>query len=356
MIDNELIQEEINVLNQAMNMIPFTDAPLYRNEGMKRQCSVCMILRINPELKESFQFEKVPESFNQSPLNRLANLIKQGYKSLAKTKEDVKHFFEIMFIQRAENPNDRHSSQVAFPGGKNEDNEDDLMAAVREADEECGLKLEDRSQYVFLGKLPKNFFVYPTPKGKLYVSVNIFLQLPITQIPVTLNASEVHSCFWVPLRYLLNPPITSFVHTKPYKMRLPQSKNKILFKLIEFFTSDVENGYMWQITLPEGQALWGLTFGFILYFFGFIRRAMDKSEVRYIRANPLDQILDKGMRTYLTYSTKGVGTTIRKIVSEKMYDLYRQDQFRNKKSRSSKYFIIIFGVLLFYMLYIRPRL
>jgi 8-oxo-dGTP pyrophosphatase MutT (NUDIX family) len=55
--------------------------------------------------------------------------------------EDAWH---ILYIRRATFPGDRHSGQVAFAGGKRDEGDDDLLAtALREANEEVGIAIED---------------------------------------------------------------------------------------------------------------------------------------------------------------------------------------------------------------------
>ena len=52
--------------------------------------------------------------------------------------------WHILFIRRTSFEGDRHSGQVAFAGGKRDDIDDSLLAtALREAEEEVGLKARD---------------------------------------------------------------------------------------------------------------------------------------------------------------------------------------------------------------------
>jgi 8-oxo-dGTP pyrophosphatase MutT (NUDIX family) len=48
---------------------------------------------------------------------------------------------EVLFIHRAEHPQDPWSGHMAFPGGRAEEGEEPLMTAVREAAEEIGIDL-----------------------------------------------------------------------------------------------------------------------------------------------------------------------------------------------------------------------
>src|SRR5437870_1501228 len=48
---------------------------------------------------------------------------------------------EVLFIHRAEHPDDPWSGHMAFPGGRAEDGEPPVLTAMRESAEEVGLDL-----------------------------------------------------------------------------------------------------------------------------------------------------------------------------------------------------------------------
>ena len=48
---------------------------------------------------------------------------------------------EVLFIHRAEHPDDPWSGHMAFPGGRSEEGETPLVTAIRETEEEVGLDL-----------------------------------------------------------------------------------------------------------------------------------------------------------------------------------------------------------------------
>ena len=90
-----------------------------------------------------------------------------------------------------------HSGQVAFPGGKKEDDDRDLIAtALRESQEEVGTKAEDVEIIGALSELyipPSNFLVSP------------FIGLSSKAPAYTIDPYEVAEAFHFPLRLLHDP-------------------------------------------------------------------------------------------------------------------------------------------------------
>lgn len=91
---------------------------------------------------------------------------------------------------------EKHSGQIAFPGGKvDAQDHDAVMTALRETREEIGLAAE----YIkVLGCLP----TYVTVTGFVVTPVVALVQPGFTLAP---NADEVADVFEVPLAYLMNP-------------------------------------------------------------------------------------------------------------------------------------------------------
>jgi 8-oxo-dGTP pyrophosphatase MutT (NUDIX family) len=88
-----------------------------------------------------------------------------------------------------------HGGQVAFPGGRIDDGEDVIAAALREAEEELGL---DRSAVEVIGPMEP----YRTVTG--YVVTPVLGVVP-PDLPLAPHEPEVADWFEAPLGFLLEP-------------------------------------------------------------------------------------------------------------------------------------------------------
>ncbi len=104
--------------------------------------------------------------------------------------------WNLLFIRRTEHVSDRHSGQVAFPGGKvdAEDN-DAVAAALRECKEEIGVAAR---QINVLGCL-KN---YRTVSNYLVTPVIATIDWPVD---LSIDNTEVDRVFSIPLSWLSDP-------------------------------------------------------------------------------------------------------------------------------------------------------
>jgi 8-oxo-dGTP pyrophosphatase MutT (NUDIX family) len=106
---------------------------------------------------------------------------------------------ELLFIRRAEHPQDPWSGQMAFPGGRAEPGEEDLKAtAVRETAEEIGVDLESGAQC--LGILDEVRAMARMRPVSLTILPFVF-RLRGEIAPVL--SDEVRSLHWIPLDELL---------------------------------------------------------------------------------------------------------------------------------------------------------
>lgn len=101
--------------------------------------------------------------------------------------------WQILFIRRASNNLDRHSGQVAFPGGRIEaDDPNAVSAALRETHEEIGISAD---QINIVGELDT------------YITVSKYEVTPVAGIvnwptSLKLQSSEVARAFLIPLAWL----------------------------------------------------------------------------------------------------------------------------------------------------------
>ncbi len=156
--------------------------------------------------------------------------------------------WQVLFIRRAHNDRDRHSGQVAFPGGRLEDSDGTHeVAALRETHEEIGVH-PDNIQ--LLGRIDP------------YITVSHYSVTPVVGIvswPTTLKlqTSEVARAFLIPLGWLQDRQNFSFRARKDMD---PQSARR--HPII------VYNEY-------DGETLWGATARMTLNFL----KALDDNKI-----------------------------------------------------------------------------
>jgi len=120
----------------------------------------------------------------RSPAARAAVLI-----VLSKVDGD----WQVFYIRRSQREDDRHSGQVAFPGGRVEDADTDLIdTALREAEEEIGLP---RDHVRVIGQLPDS----DTSTGFVVTPVVALLE---REFEPQLQSAEVARLFSIPLSWL----------------------------------------------------------------------------------------------------------------------------------------------------------
>jgi 8-oxo-dGTP pyrophosphatase MutT (NUDIX family) len=140
--------------------------------------------------------------------------------------------WHILFIRRASNDQDRHSGQVAFPGGRMEDTDPSHEdTALRETHEEIGIHPDGVR---LLGKI--------TP----YVTISDYAVTPVVGIlnwptPLTLQSSEVARAFLMPLSWLQDT--NNFTYRARADMDPKSARRHPIIVFNEF----------------DGETLWGAT-------------------------------------------------------------------------------------------------
>jgi 8-oxo-dGTP pyrophosphatase MutT (NUDIX family) len=142
-----------------------------------------------------------PADFFDSPPKPAAVLIPFFYRD---------DRWNLLFIRRTAGINDMHGGQVAFPGGRADEEDESLEAtALRESWEEIGLKPDDVD---ILGRLNQ----YHTISNYLVTPVIGSLDWPY---PVKLAHQEVARAFDIPLDWLADP--AHYKISTPKFRRLP---------------------------------------------------------------------------------------------------------------------------------------
>ena len=144
---------------------------------------------------------------------------------------------EILFITRAASPEDPWSGQVAFPGGRREPEDRDLIETVtRETLEEVNL---DLNQHQRIGMLDELSGRRATQPAGIVISCPVYWIDPHQPVELIPNY-EVGAIDWVPLAHLTDPAN----HTE--------------------LTFNFSDQPFPAIRFPGGEkTLWGLTFRFV---------------------------------------------------------------------------------------------
>lgn len=152
-------------------------------------------------LKRSYTEEDLQRRLRESraPAGGLAHMpISPGLREAAVLVPLVRidADWNLLFIRRAENRRDRHSGEVAFPGGRRDPGDAHPEAvALREAWEEMGIVPDDVR---LLGRLRE------------FVSSSRYRVTPVAGVmpwpyPVRPERAEVGRCFTIPLHWLADP-------------------------------------------------------------------------------------------------------------------------------------------------------
>jgi 8-oxo-dGTP pyrophosphatase MutT (NUDIX family) len=139
---------------------------------------------------------------------------------------------ELLFIHRAEHPQDPWSGQMAFPGGRSEERDADLrQTAIRETLEEIGLDLARADQ---LGSLDETRAMSRMRPLDLTITPFVFR---VRGMPEPRLSAEVTSLHWIPLDDLLGSRFREL-------MDYPHDGQRLKFPCFRI----------------QGKTIWGLTY------------------------------------------------------------------------------------------------
>jgi len=151
----------------------------------------------------------------------------------------------VLFIRRAEHPNDPWSGHMAFPGGRKDPTDpDDLATAKRETFEEVGLDLD--RQAILLGRLDD---ITATARGRIVDMVIAPFVFSVETATPIVPTAEVVSTVWAPIQPLFNGDfqVTHWVDLPEGRTGLPA----------------------WDI---DGNIVWGLTFRMLTTLLSLVRQ------------------------------------------------------------------------------------
>ena len=161
---------------------------------------------------------------------------------------------EALFIERARVPGDPWSGQMALPGGRHDESDQDLEAtAKRETAEEVGLSLEGAR---LIGRLDDQTGQRAGQGRQLRIAAFVYEVDAGTGNDLVLNY-EVAEAFWVPLAWFEDPSRVIDYRHPPYP--------EVSFPGV-------------VVGKSERHIVWGLTFRFLAAFFGIVGRRFAAGE------------------------------------------------------------------------------
>ncbi len=124
----------------------------------------------------------------------------------------------VLLMRRSERPDDPWSGHWSLPGGRCDPEDRDLVhTALRELEEECGVRLADED---LERALPHTMARRKTPP---YLLVAPFVFRVAAELPTTLDAREAVESLWIPVDLLRDPARHTLraVPGRPQEMLFP---------------------------------------------------------------------------------------------------------------------------------------
>jgi len=321
-----------------------------------KQSAVAMIFRCAPALEKELNLPVFQGPNNKINLfipskNKLANLFKNFLE------KDSKDVFELLFVQRAISEKDLHSGEICFPGGKCDNSETDYEAVIREVKEEIDYDLMTDENSIYLGKLPKNFYVYLSRSGELYVSVHIFLLLNYENVSQNskFNIREVSSLKWLPLNHFTSPAQESLILKKTFAKKVwAQNYPKIVQKIFYQMLKSYERSEYPGVNIGMNETLYGLTFFMVIYMLWVMKVTLKDEKAK----KEIDKILIFSKNNRMIFKNDTFLTRFGGWVAGNWYRKYRISEFKYMKKENEDflrrcvylvcYLLVIFMIMKFF--------
>ena len=187
----------------------------------------------------------------------------------------------VLLMRRSSRPDDSWSGHWSLPGGRCEPADRDLVhTALRELEEECGVRLTERHLETTL------VHTIARRKAPPYLLVAPFVFRVDAELPTTLDEREAVETFWIPVNVLRDPAHHAL---RP----VPGRPREMLFPCIEL----------------QGAPLWGFTYRLLT---DWMRPAGEPRPNGSAMADiVLDFLLSQGLRLHRPWNeVNGVPTAV----------------------------------------------
>lgn len=240
---------------------------------------------------------------------------------------------KFLLIKRSHNIRDLHSQQLAFPGGKCEDNESDFDTVLRETEEEIGVSLNDENHFLYIGKIPINYFAYFRKGKKRYISVHIFLSLNPEKIIFKINNLEVEKIIWASMDTFIKGEVHNLkkIRRNAFSNNIFH-KNEIVFNFIKKFVGKGIICKELSCIVVEDESFYGITFYIMINLLTIIYEKMDKSLTMFSKElNNIQKFRKEALKVEFLYHRETSLIEARKLCLHFFYHFNRINQYNKIK-------------------------